>query len=191
MAAQIPTLPAIEVINGCTDVSVLADTLYLLFEPIPDLLNPLFTKKPFTDYVELIAKCRQIADNISDEDTKVRILDAHPRLGGIAPKDAKEDEDYTILKDELSVLSKAEQQSHIVNEKVDRMLAFLNRKYEDKFGFKFVEFVNGRSRSELIPVFQQRINNTKEQELNTGLKAMFDIALSRLNKLKVENKSQL
>lgn len=67
------------------------------------------------------------------------------------------------------------------------MLDYLNPilpAYEKKFGFKFVVFVNGRSKAQIVPVLRERLDNTAEEELATGLEAMILIAKDRLKKLR-------
>ena len=61
-------------------------------------------------------------------------------------------------------------------------MEWLNATYEEKFGFRFVVFVNGRPKREIVKVLKQRLNNPRDQELVTGLKAVVDIARSRLEK---------
>jgi 2-oxo-4-hydroxy-4-carboxy--5-ureidoimidazoline (OHCU) decarboxylase len=58
-------------------------------------------------------------------------------------------------------------------------LARLNREYEERFGFAFVVFVNGRSREELLPILRERLERTREEELDTGLRELCAIARSR------------
>ena len=58
-------------------------------------------------------------------------------------------------------------------------LAELNRAYEEKFGFPFVIFVAGRSRAELVPVLQERLERPREEELATGLRELVAIARDR------------
>jgi 2-oxo-4-hydroxy-4-carboxy--5-ureidoimidazoline (OHCU) decarboxylase len=68
-------------------------------------------------------------------------------------------------------------------EAVMQELKVLNDKYEEKFGFKFVVFVAGRARKEIIPVMNERLLNSRDAELQTGLDAMIDIARDRLEKM--------
>ena len=49
-------------------------------------------------------------------------------------------------------------------------LAYLNQVYEEKFGFRFVVFVDGRPKSEILEILQQRLDRTREEELQTGLR---------------------
>ena len=58
-------------------------------------------------------------------------------------------------------------------------LAYLNQVYEEKFGFRFVVFVNGRPKSEILQVLQKRIERTREEELRTGLRELVAIARDR------------
>src|SRR5256885_1860242 len=70
------------------------------------------------------------------------------------------------------------------DEVIDTILQELNNKYEEKFGFRFVIFVNGRSRKEIIPILQDKLGNgNKDEELERGLLDMMNIATDRLKKL--------
>jgi 2-oxo-4-hydroxy-4-carboxy--5-ureidoimidazoline (OHCU) decarboxylase len=61
-------------------------------------------------------------------------------------------------------------------------LAYLNQVYEEKFGFRFVVFVDGRPKSEILKVLQQRLERTPEEELDTGLRELVAIARDRYEK---------
>ena len=58
-------------------------------------------------------------------------------------------------------------------------LARLNDEYERRFGFAFVVFVDGRTRAELLPVLRERLECTRRDELETGLRALCAIARAR------------
>ena len=58
-------------------------------------------------------------------------------------------------------------------------LARLNNEYERRFGFAFVVFVDGRTRAELLPVLRERLENTRDAELETGLRSLCAIARDR------------
>ena len=49
-------------------------------------------------------------------------------------------------------------------------LAELNHAYEEKFGFRFVVFVNRRPQGEILPVLRERLERTREEELDTALR---------------------
>ena len=114
-----------------------------------------------TRLVELLAQrgdplgeAREVIAELPEED-RVAALAAHPRIGEPSPEQRGEDP---------AVLAE---------------LAYLNQVYEEKFGFRFVVFVNRRSRAELLPVLQDRLARTREEELETGLEELVRIAEDR------------
>jgi 2-oxo-4-hydroxy-4-carboxy--5-ureidoimidazoline (OHCU) decarboxylase len=58
-------------------------------------------------------------------------------------------------------------------------LLYLNRVYEEKFGFRFVVFVNGRPKAEILEVLRARLERSPEEELDTGLHELVAIARDR------------
>ena len=122
-------------------------------------LTELFSAR--TRLVELLAEredplgaAREVIAQLPEED-RAAALAAHPRIGEPSPEQRGEDP---------AVLAE---------------LAYLNQVYEEKFGFRFVVFVNRRSRAELIPVLQERLGRTREEELETGLEDLVRIAEDR------------
>jgi 2-oxo-4-hydroxy-4-carboxy--5-ureidoimidazoline (OHCU) decarboxylase len=104
-----------------------------------------------------LGRAREIAATLSDEEKK-EVLDAHPAIGAA----------------KLSARSAAEQGTDEAPE-----LEKLNRVYEEKFGFRFVVFVNRRSKSELVPVLRERLARSREEELATALDELVAIAEDR------------
>ena len=121
-----------------------------------------------TRFVELLAtvddpldKARELAHELTDAEKK-DVLDAHPAIGAQAASARSAREQGTD--DDPDVLAE---------------LAELNRAYEEKFGFRFVVFVNGRPRREIVPVLRKRLEHTREEELATGVDELVQIAVSR------------
>ncbi|KNC82468.1 hypothetical protein SARC_05260 [Sphaeroforma arctica JP610] len=109
--------------------------------------------------------------NTADYENQVKILAAHPMIGQTK---------------NLSAHSAKEQGSGDgTPAEVIELLAVLNKEYQDKFGFCFVVFVNGRPKKDIIPVLESRLGNTKEEECKEGLKAMVLIAEDRFKKMNV------
>ncbi|HEX3806950.1 MAG TPA: 2-oxo-4-hydroxy-4-carboxy-5-ureidoimidazoline decarboxylase [Gaiellaceae bacterium] len=108
-----------------------------------------------------LGRAREIAHELSDEERK-EILDAHPAIGSQATSKRSRREQGTDGDPE--VLAE---------------LAQLNAEYEAKFGFRFVVFVNGRPRREIVPVLRERLQRTREEELATGVDELVQIAVSR------------
>jgi 2-oxo-4-hydroxy-4-carboxy--5-ureidoimidazoline (OHCU) decarboxylase len=94
---------------------------------------------------------------------KLEALDAHPAIGQQAG---------------LSARSAAEQADDTDPEVLDE-LTRLNAEYEERFGFRFVVFVNGRPKSEILEVLRERIGRTREEELDTGCRELVAIARDR------------
>ena len=66
-----------------------------------------------------------------------------------------------------------------VDPAVEAELEELNRVYEDRFGFRFVVFVNRRPRAELVPVLRERLERRRDEELDTALQELVAIARDR------------
>ena len=99
-------------------------------------------------------RAEEIAAGLPEED-KVEALAAHPRIGEPSPE--QHGGDPAVLTE----------------------LAYLNQVYEEKFGFRFVVFVAGRPRHEVLEVLRERIGNTREKELETGIRELVEIAQDR------------
>ena len=114
------------------------------------------------DIEDPLGRAEDVLVTLRDED-KVEALAAHPAIGqrsGISERSAAEqgsDADPAILAE----------------------LAYLNQVYEEKFGFRFVVFVAGRPKAEVLEVLRDRIANTREQELEIGCRELVAIARDR------------
>ena len=58
-------------------------------------------------------------------------------------------------------------------------LVYLNQVYEEKFGFRFVVFVDRRPKAEILEVLRRRLERTREEELETALTELVAIARDR------------
>lgn len=109
-----------------------------------------------------LGQARRIARELPEAE-KLEALDAHPAVGtrtGLSERSAAEqgeDADPDVLAE----------------------LARLNRGYEERFGFRFVVFVNRRSKAEILEVLRRRIGRTREEELDTALEELVAIAEDR------------
>ena len=124
-----------------------------------DELAELFSGR--TRFVERLAALEDPltrADEVAlelTEDEAAEALAAHPRIGEPSAEQRGA---------EPEVLAELER---------------LNADYEERFGFRFVVFVNGRTRAELLPVLRERLERTREEELETGLQDLCAIARDR------------
>jgi 2-oxo-4-hydroxy-4-carboxy--5-ureidoimidazoline (OHCU) decarboxylase len=108
-----------------------------------------------------LARADDVLAQLTDEE-KVEALGAHPAIGarGLSARSAEEqgtDSDPAVLSE----------------------LSYLNQVYEEKFGFRFVVFVAGRPKREILEVLRGRIARTREEELDTGCRELVAIARDR------------
>ena len=129
----------------------------------------------FEGHTRFVAQLAQLEDPLGQarkvladapEDEQIEALSTHPRIGQrvniseVAAREQGSDEDPALL----------------------AALAKLNKSYEQKFGFRFVVFVDGRPRAEVLSVLRQRLQNSRDEELAAGLDDLVAIALDRWRK---------
>jgi 2-oxo-4-hydroxy-4-carboxy--5-ureidoimidazoline (OHCU) decarboxylase len=107
-----------------------------------------------TDEEDPLGRAVEVAWAVPEAD-RVEALAAHSRIG------------------------EASTEQHGDDPAVVAELAELNRAYEERFGFRFVVFVDGRPRSAIVPVLRARLDRTRDQELETGIDELVAIARDR------------
>ncbi len=110
-----------------------------------------------------LGRARDVAAALPDDEKK-EVLDVHPAVGA---------------RRNLSARSAAEQGADERDQFDPVELEQLNRQYEERFGFRFVVFVNRRPKSAIVPVLRERLERTREQELATALDELCSIAEDR------------
>ena len=122
-------------------------------------LTPLFSgRTPLVDELATRPDPLAVAEDVAlalPEADQVAALATHPRIG--EPSEEQRGAEPEVLAE----------------------LARLNDEYERRFGFEFVVFVDGRTRAELLPMLRERLENTRDEELETGLRALCAIARDR------------
>ena len=109
-----------------------------------------------------LGSAREVIATLS-EDEKLEALNAHPAIGA---------------RSGLSARSAAEQGADADPETLAE-LARLNAEYEARFGFRFVVFVNRRPKAEILEVLRERIDRTRDEELDTAVEELVAIAEDR------------
>jgi len=132
-----------------------ADSLAELFEGRTRLVERL------AEIEDPLGRAEEMLATLSDEE-KAEALDAHPaigasRLSGRSAAEQGTDTDPAVLSD----------------------LSYLNQVYEEKFGFRFVVFVDQRPKPEILEVLRKRIGRTREEELDTACRELVAIARDR------------
>jgi 2-oxo-4-hydroxy-4-carboxy--5-ureidoimidazoline (OHCU) decarboxylase len=132
-----------------------ADELAELFEGRTVLVSRL------SETEDPLGSADRVLSSLSEEE-KLEALNAHPAIGarrltGRSAEEQGSDADPAVLSE----------------------LAYMNRVYEEKFGFRFVVFVAGRPKREILKVLHERLARTREEELETGCRELVAIARDR------------
>ena len=109
-----------------------------------------------------LGRARDVIGELS-EDEKLEALNAHPAIGqrtGLSARSARE-------------------QGSDENPEVLGELARLNRAYEQRFGFRFVVFVDRRPKREIVGILRDRLERPREEELDTAVGELVAIARDR------------
>ena len=96
------------------------------------------------------------------EQEQLEALRAHPAIGAR----------------NLSARSTAEQGTD-ADPAILSELSYLNQVYEEKFGFRFVVFVNRRPKSEILDILRARLERDRDEELRTATAELVAIARDR------------
>ncbi|HEV8535551.1 MAG TPA: 2-oxo-4-hydroxy-4-carboxy-5-ureidoimidazoline decarboxylase [Candidatus Limnocylindria bacterium] len=141
-------------------MGIARDDLELVFEQAPGLA----ARVQGQDAEAIVASARSALARMTAEE-RIAVLNAHPRIGADPAS--------------LSALSRREQGEDSEAATI-RELARLNDAYERRFGFRFVVLVQGRPKSEIVPVIRRRLGRTRDEELATGIEEFLAIAKDRL-----------
>ena len=109
-----------------------------------------------------LARALEVARALPEPE-RLEALAAHPAIGqstGLSARSATE-------------------QGDDADAEVAAELARLNRDYEERHGFRFVVFVDRRSKRAILEVLRARIERSREDELETAMAELVAIARDR------------
>ena len=141
-------------------MTIAPNKLAAIFERAPGLAERIRGSEP----AAIVESARTELARMT-EDERIAVLNAHPRIGADPAS--------------LSTLSRLEQ-GEGGDAATERELAALNGEYERLFGFRFVVFVAGRSKAEIVPLMRERLTRSREDELVSGIAEFLAIARDRL-----------
>ena len=144
-----------------------------IFENSSWIALELYRQKPFNNFEDLSSKILGIFENITKE-KQLKILNAHPDLA-----------DKTKI-GSLTANSKNEQNNAGLDQclkKEFEEFRNLNNKYKKNFGFPFIYAVKGKSKTEILSNFRQRVSYDINVEFNEAKKQVIKIAGLRLNEI--------
>ncbi len=167
----------LDTLNQLSD-SDFVETLGAIYEHSPWVAEGVAMQRPFRSVDELAAAMKAVVEK-SDVATRIALLRAHPEFAGKA-----------AMSGELTDASTQEQGSLSLNslppEQHKKMQQF-NQRFMERFGFPGIVAVRmQRSVEGIFALFEQRLENTPEQEIDAAIAQVHLIALCRLQDL-IEN----
>jgi len=143
-----------------------------LFEGAGPLVERLRREVPFASDQAMLSRAREILAALPEAE-QIAVINGHPRIG--------ERPERVRAQSELSFKEQGYDRDH-TPPGVFLRLARLNEDYEQKFGFRFVVFVNRRSKEALVPVLEARLRGSHDEERQTALREILAIAADRLKR---------
>ena len=156
-------------LNGCT-AKEFTRAVAPVFEHSPWVAERSAARRPFTSRAHLHAElCATVAR--ASEDEKLSLIRAHPDLVGRA-----------VLTSE----SQSEQASAGLGSLSAEEVALFekyNREYRERFGFPFVICARLNKKEAILSAFPERLQQSREKEIETALGEIYKIADLRLRDL--------
>ncbi len=132
-------------------------------------------QRPFESLDQLITTADRVWWALEPRDW-LEAFRSHPKIG--------EQKAATAVSDDARRWSEAEQ-SGVTNATTQTMqvLAELNQKYEERFGYIFIICATGKSSEEMLTILRGRLENDREKELRIAAAEQAKITKLRLQKL--------
>jgi len=141
-----------------------------LFEGATPLVERLRAEAPFASDRAMLDRAREILTQLGEAE-QIAVINAHPRIG--------ERRERVQAQSTFAYREQGYDRDDTPPE-VFLALARLNDAYERRFGFRFVVFVNRRSKAALVPVLEARLRRSRAEEKATALADIVAIAEARL-----------
>jgi 2-oxo-4-hydroxy-4-carboxy--5-ureidoimidazoline (OHCU) decarboxylase len=141
-------------------------TLEALFENAPRFVERLAGGE-YASWDDLLTRGEQLARTLPP-DEQLELIDGHPRIGALPTS--------------VSATSYREQgyDHDPGTAALQARLDTLNNQYEAEFGFRYVVFVDGRSRAIIADLMEEALSGLREEEMDRALTDVFAIARHRL-----------
>lgn len=136
-------------------------------------LSELMKEFPFADELDLVAKAERAWYDKCKEADWLEAFSHHPKIGDIKSLSEK-----FAGKEQGSIVSASKQ---LIEE-----LAKANEDYEKEFGFIFIVCATGKSANEMLRLLDDRLENSRDEELCIAMGEQHKITILRFKKL-IEN----
>jgi len=134
--------------------------------------------RPFSDFEALLIAADTIWKSSKETDL-LAAFEGHPEIGDVSTLRQK----Y-----QNTAQSAGHEQSGVDNATEETLIALAkgNKDYKEKFGFIFIVCASGKSAQEMLSLLQQRLDNTRQQELINAAEEQRKITHIRLKKTLAE-----
>jgi 2-oxo-4-hydroxy-4-carboxy-5-ureidoimidazoline decarboxylase len=155
------------------DEAAFADVVAPLFERAPRFIARLAANRPYGSWAALFERAVPLALEMP-MDAQLQLIDAHPRIG--APPGSVSAHSYVEQGyDREAAEAGAEQErARLASE-----LEALNARYEERFGFRYVVFVAGRPRTEIVALLRASLEADPRAERERAIRDVVAIARDR------------
>jgi len=138
-------------------------------------VEDMYSLRPFSGMNDLMDKADKAWQSTGEEDW-LEAFSHHPKIGDLESLEKK----FKSTK-ELAGL----EQSSVKTATSDTLQALAdgNEEYEKKFGYIFIVCATGKSAEEMLNILNQRIVNSREDELRIAAKEQHKITKLRLQKI--------
>ena len=177
MVVGLAPLPVLEAVNDLPD-DEFAGAVGPLFEEAPRFLARLAAARPFGSWDELLDRSLEIALAMPEVE-QLELIDGHGRLGA-DPAGVRARSELSYREQGYDRRGSAREGA---GEPLAAELARLNDAYELRFGFRFVVFVAGRTRAELLPELRAALLADRAAEIRRALGDVVAIARDRYERV--------
>ena len=138
-------------------------------------VDKMLGRRPVASVEDICQQAQQVWQTL-DEADYLQAFAAHPKIGDVDSLRAK----YANTK----ALAAGEQSGaqHASDEALERLAAG-NQAYVDKFGFIFIVFATGKSAEQMLALLEQRLRNSRVEEITNAAANQQQITDLRLRKL--------
>lgn len=171
------------------------------------MLQRLAQDRPFETDEGLIRAAFEITHAMPEVE-QIELIDSHPRIGADAstvsamsyreqgyateggdgqaalpvPTEGEYQDESLFSNEELAEQAADERARETA--RAYEELRMLNGLYEERFGFRYVVFVAGRPKTEIVPLLEHALRNDREVELRRAVDDAIYIAGDRLRRLR-------
>lgn len=129
---------------------------------------------PAEDLIDLFEDAEEMWYDCNEEDWK-EAFTHHPMIGDLDSLQKKFSDDRFARSEQTAVVNAADQ--------VLQALVEGNKAYNEKFGYIFIVYANGKSVEEILDLLNERLENTPEEEIKIAMDEQNNITKLRLEKL--------